>query len=334
MTRPCPGMREAMARAVVGDAVLDGDPTTEVLEERVATLLGKEAGLFFPSGIMANQAALAALGVPGTEVLLEESSHVFHYEEGAVGAHLVGMQLRTIPTPDGRLTPNRLSEALRVPSRFTPLASVLVVENTHLASGGGVMPSRTMKALSEAAARNGLRVHLDGARLWNASVATGEPLSALAAGADTVMVSFSKGLGAPVGSVLAGSRTVLETAWRVRRRLGGGMRQTGMLAAAALYALDHHLDDLARDHARAERFAEEAGLVPGLRARPPESNIVLVDVEDGPEAALELLDEMERRDVRLIRFGKARVRAVFHRDVTDQDLDRAIEGLRAVCGDG
>lgn len=328
VTRPSAGMRSAMAEAVVADDMLDGDPTTQRLQTRVADLLGMEAALFFPSGVMANQTALAVLGRPGTEVLFERDSHVFHFEEGAVGAQLLGLQLRPVATTDGTLTPDILEAAFRVESRFTPLDSVLVLENTHLMSGGRVLDPKAMAALVGTARERGLSIHLDGARLWHAAAALGTGLDELCVGADTVMVALSKGLGAPAGSILAGSAATMERAWRVRRRLGGGMRQTGVLAAAALYALDHHMDDFAADHRRAARFADAVNQMPGLSAATPETNIVLVDVAGDRSGAEEALSGLEVRGVRLIRFGATRIRAVFHRDVADPGLELAITALR------
>lgn len=332
VTRPSNGMRAAMAAAEVADDMLDGDPTTARLQRQIAALLDKEAALFFPSGVMANQAALAVLGTPGTEVLFEQDSHVFHFEEGAVGAHLVGLQMRPVPTADGALTVDVLERSFRVASRFTPRDSVLVIENTHLMSGGRVMDTKTTRGLVELAHARGLRVHLDGARLWHAAAALGNEPTDLCAGVDTVMISLSKGLGAPAGSILAGSQADMDKAWRVRRRLGGGMRQTGVLAAAALYALDEHRDDFAADHRRARQLAAVVCECAGLRAQEPETNIVLVDVEGGAAATEALLDALEGEGVRLIRFGPMRVRAVFHRDVDDEGLARAISALRAWSG--
>ena len=322
-------MRRVMAEAPVGDDVLDGDPTTARLETVAADLLGMERALFLPSGVMGNQIALALLARPATEVLLDADAHVFHFEEGAQGAQFLGLQLRPVPSEDGVLDAESLRGALRVQSRFTPEASVLVIENTHLMSGGRVLDVPGHRDLVRAAREAGLRVHLDGARLWNAATATGAAPAELCAGCDTVMVSLSKGLGAPVGSLLAGSEDGMERAWRLRRRWGGGMRQSGVLAAAALHALHHHREDIARDHERARRFAQRMGGLPGLSARSPETNIVLVDVEAGADAAVALLADLETRGVRLIRFGAARVRAVFHRDVDDADVERACDAVAA-----
>lgn len=328
VTRPTDAMREAMATAPVGDDTLDGDPTTRRLEERVAGLLGKERSLFFPSGIMANQTALAVLSAPGTEVVLEASAHILEYEEGAA-AQFSGVQLRPVATVDGVMTPEDVAAAIRDPSPYLPRTSVLSIENTHMGSGGRVQPQGAVEGVARMARERGVAVHLDGARLWHASVASGDSPAELARPADTVMVSLSKGLGAPVGSMLAGPAPVMEEAWRIRRRLGGGMRQSGILAAAALHALDHHLDRLEEDHRRARVLAERLGDLPGVAVTPPETNVVLLDLgdDDRRERALEAL---ESRGVRLSRLGRGQLRAVPHLDIDDPAVDRAVKVVSEV----
>src|SRR5437867_7057546 len=255
VTKPSPGMRRAMAEAEVGDDVLDGDPTTRRLEQRVAELLGTEDALFFPSGTQANQTAIALVTEPGTELLLEADAHLIHYELAGVAA-LAGVQIRPVLTADGLLTPERVRAAMRAPSPDVPRATALAIENTHNAAGGRVLGVNPWDALVRTAREARLRVHLDGARLWNAAVAAGVPPAQLAQGADTVIVSLSKGLGCPVGSCLGVNKEQRARAWEVRRRLGGGMRQSGILAAAGLYALDHNLPRIGEDHANSTRFAE------------------------------------------------------------------------------
>jgi threonine aldolase len=329
VTRPTPAMRRAIAEAEVGDDVLGDDPTVRRLEERVAALLGKEAALFFPSGTQANQTAILLLGRPGTEVICEAQAHIYHYEMGAAAAW-AGVQLRPVPTPDGVLTPDLVRAHIRPRSPHLLPTSAVTVENTHNAAGGKVVPLETLRAVHGAARDHGLPVHLDGARLWNASAATGVPLAAYAGCADTVMVSFSKGLGCPVGSALAATRALIEEARTIRKRLGGGMRQVGILAAAALYALDHHVDRLPEDHRRARRLAELANDVPGLRATEPETNIVMIDIEipglDAGTAAARLAAE----GVLLVPFGPSRLRAVTHLDVDDAGIERAGAALQAL----
>jgi threonine aldolase len=332
VTRPTPGMREAMAGAEVGDDVLDHDPTTLALEEKIAGLLGKESALFFPSGVQANQTALAVHGRPGSEVIHEAGAHIFNYEEGA-GAALSGLQLRPVPTLDGLLTPELVREAIRPPSPYVISTSLIALENTHNGAGGKILPLETMREIRNVADEAGLPIHLDGARLWHACVETGATPADFGALADTVMVCLSKGLGAPVGSLLAGTRDLLARAWRVRRRLGGGMRQSGILAAAGIYALDHHRDRLARDHVRAKILAEGAGRIPGVRVGVPETNIVMLDFPDEAVSLEGVLSALADAGVLMARFGPRRLRAVTHLGVDDAGVERALVALaRAMRG--
>ena len=330
VTRPTPGMREAMMAADVGDDVLDRDPTTRLLEEQVASLLGKEAALFFPSGVQANQTALAVHGRPGTEVILEAGAHIFNYEEGA-GAALSGLQLRPVPTPDGLLTPDLVRNAIRPDSPYIHPTCLIALENTHNGAGGKILPRETMQAIRGVARESRLPVHLDGARLWHACVESGLTPRDYASMADTVMVCLSKGLGAPVGSLLAGPREFMALAWRVRRRLGGGMRQSGFLAAAGIYALEHHRERLQDDHARARAFADGAAGIPGIAVVAPETNIVMLDFPDPEVSVDDVLAILAAEGVLLVRFGPRRLRAVTHLDIDDDGLDKALEVLaRAV----
>lgn len=319
-------MREAMAAAPVGDDVLDGDPTTRALEARVAELLGKEGALFFPSGLMANQTAIAVQAGWGTEVVVEGDAHVFHYEEGA-GAALSGVQMRPLPTPDGVLTPELLEMGVRPVSPYLPRTSLVCVENTHLATGGTVVSPEALDAVGAAARELGLPIHMDGARLWHAKVATGRPLTDFTRSVDTVMVCLSKGLGAPVGSMLAGPAEVLEAAWRVRRRLGGAMRQSGILAAAGLHALEHHRDRLVEDHDRARRIAAAFDALPGFAAAPPETNIVMIDALNGSGDVQRMVDFLAEAGIRILPFGPTRLRGVLHMDVDPEGEALIVERL-------
>jgi threonine aldolase len=321
-------MRRVIAQAEVGDAVLGDDPTVDELERFAAELLGKERALFFPSGIMANQAALLVLAPPGTEAVIEAGGHILNYEESAAAA-LGGIQLRAVATPYGLLTPGLVAEAIRVPSLYLPQTSLVCVENTHNSAGGRVMPLPQLAAIAGVAREHGVRLHLDGARLPNASVAAGVAMREFAAHADTVMVSLSKGLGAPVGSVLAGSQEHMERVWRARRRLGGGMRQAGLLAAAALYALRHNFERLAEDHRRARELAAGVGAIKGLDAAVPDTNIVMVELRDERLAAAAVLQGLEEQGVRMTAFGARRLRAVTHLDVDDEAISRAIDVVAA-----
>ncbi len=331
VTRPSSAMRRAMAEARVGDAVLGDDPTAAELERYAAELLGKERALFFPSGIMGNLAALLVLAEPGTEAVIDATGHVANWEEGGASA-FGGIQLRGVPTPDGLLTPELAAEAIRPASPFVIRTSVLCLENTHNGAGGRTLSPERTSAVAEVARERGVRVHLDGARLPNAAAALGVPMAELAAPADTVMVALSKGLGAPVGSVLAGPAEAMERAWRVRRRLGGGMRQAGIVAAAGLYALRHNLERLTEDHARARRLADAAAALPGVRPVAPETNILMLDLEDPRLAPQAVLAGLEERGVRLTRFGPRRLRAVTHLDVDDAGVERAAAALEEVVG--
>jgi threonine aldolase len=319
VTKPSPGMRRAMAEAEVGDDVLDGDPTTRRLEERIAELLGTEDALFFPSGSQANQTGIWLVTEPGTELLIEANAHLIHYEMAGV-ASLSGVQIRPIATPDGLLTPELVRAALRPASPHVPRISALAIENTHNLAGGRVLDAAAVEGLIGAARAARLGVHLDGARLWNAAVSAGVKPARLAQGVDTVMVSLSKGLGCPVGSCLGLRKDQRARAWEIRKRLGGGMRQSGILAAAGLYALDHNLDRVVEDHANATRFAEILSDNPALRPSDPESNIVMVDLQSDAQAAS---TQLAQAGVRMSAYGPQRLRAVMHLDVSRADVERA-----------
>ena len=324
-------MRQAMAEAEVGDDVLDQDPTTRRLERRVAELLGQDDALFFPSGTQANQTAIALLTRPGTELLLEANAHLVHYELGGVAANW-GVQIRPIASPDGLLSGELLGAALRPASPHVPRAGAVAIENTHNAAGGRVMPPAVMDGIIAVAQDAGLRVHLDGARLWNGAAALGVPPSRLARGAATVMVSLSKGLGCPVGSCLAFAAGQRSLAWEIRKRLGGGMRQSGILAAAGLYALDHNLQRITDDHANARLLAEQLGPCPAVRAAVPETNIVMIDLVRPGDNAATVLPTLAEAGVLLVPFGAVRLRAVTHLDVSRSDVARAADVIRSVLG--
>ncbi|HMG17660.1 MAG TPA: GntG family PLP-dependent aldolase, partial [Gemmatimonadales bacterium] len=315
VTKPSPAMRRAMADAEVGDDVLDGDPTTRRLEERIAELLGTEDALFFPSGTQANQTGIALVTEPGTELLLEANAHLVRYEMAGVAA-ISGVQIRPILTPDGRLTPELLRNTVRAPSPHVPRATALAIENTHNAAGGRALDAGAVDGLVRAARAARLAIHVDGARLWNAAAAVGVPPARLTQGADTVMVSVSKGLGCPVGSCLAFKKTWRARAWEIRKRLGGGMRQSGILAAAALYALDHNLGRIGEDHANAKRFAEILSDSQTVRPSAPETNIVMLDLLRDGDSSESVVPRLAQAGVRVVPFGPRRLRAVTHLDVS------------------
>ena len=329
VTRPSAAMRRAMAQAEVGDDVLEHDPTTLRLEERIAGLLGKDAALFFPSGTQANQTGIRLVSKPGTEVLIEANAHLVHYELAGL-ADLSRVQIRPVPTPDGVLTAELLRAAVRAPSPHVPRLSAIAIENTHNAAGGKVMPAAVAEGVGALARELKLPLHLDGARLWNAAAALGVPPARLAAPATTVMVSLSKGLGCPVGSCLAFPKAAREEAWEIRKRLGGGMRQSGILTAAGLWALEHNLGRIADDHANAKRLAAGLAGHPAVRMIPPDTNILIVDLLRDSDTADAVIPKLAAKGVLVTSFGPRRLRAVTHLDVSAADIERAIEVIAGV----
>ncbi len=331
VTRPTPAMREAMARAVVGDDVYGEDPTVKELEERTAALLGKEAALFVSSGTMGNQLALLTGTRRADEVIVGEDAHMAFYESGAAPM-LAGVQFAVAGT-GGLFGADDVVRATKPSAYYHPRSSLVAVENTHNRGGGRVFPQRDVLEIAAVARRHGLGLHLDGARLWNASVATRLPPRELATPFDSVSVCFSKGLGAPVGSCFASDRDRVIAARRFRKILGGGMRQVGLLAAAALHALDHHVDRLAEDHARARRLAEALVGAPGVRLDPArvETNIVVFETALPAEG---LVERVRREGVLLSVMGTHLVRVVTHLDVDDAAVSTAIDVVRRVLRDG
>jgi threonine aldolase len=330
VTRPTPAMRRAIMDAEVGDDVFGDDPTVQALERRVAELAGKEAALYVPSGTMGNQLAIRCHTEPGDEVLLEPESHIFLYEQGGLGANS-GCLAHLVPGERGLVTPAEVVAAVRDPADdHVARVRLLCVENTHNRQGGVVVPLERLQAVAAVARAHGVAVHLDGARLWNAGVASGIPLRDWAATADSVMMCFSKGLGAPVGSILTGSGDFIRRAHRVRKRWGGGMRQVGILAAACLYALDHHLERLADDHRRAKTLAAGFAQAPGVRIIEPETNIVIVTLEHPALDPAALLRALEARGVRMVAFGARRLRAITHLDVDDAGVAGAVTAFGEV----
>lgn len=325
VTKPTAGMRRAIAEAEVGDDVLGDDPTVQRLEARIAEILGKEASVFFPSGTMANQTALHVIAERGTEVVIDGRAHILDWELGGAAAN-AGVQLNAVATEDGLLTAELVARAIRPGLKFQVRTTAVCIENTHNGAGGKILALDEMKRIRDLAREKKLRVHLDGARLWNASAATGVPEAEFAACADTVMVTLSKGLGCPVGSMLAGTRQDMEYARVIRRRFGGAMRQSGILAAAGLYALEHHRTRLKEDHANATLFARLASEIPKARVVPPDTNIVMIDVDN----AVDVVSRMAEQGVAIVPFTPTRVRAVTHLDVAEQDIRKAADALKMV----
>ncbi len=321
-------MRAAMAAADVGDDERDGDPTTRRLEQRVAALLGKEDALFFPSGVMANQAAVWVHTPRGTEVLLDVDAHMVHSEIAGIAA-LSGAQVLPVVPTGLVMSADDLCRALRPASRYLPAASLVCVENTHNGAGGKITELPELRAIRRVAAEHGLPVHMDGARLWNASIASGIALSEYADCADTVMVALSKGLGAPIGAMLAGTHAQMERAWTARKLFGGAMRQTGILAAAALHALDHHIDRLADDHANARLLADAVDGAGGATVVPPDTNIVMIDLPPGISSAT-IVEAANEAGVLAADWSPTRIRLVTHLDVSTADAKRAGAVLRHI----
>lgn len=328
VTRPSVAMRAAIAAAEVDDDVLGKDPTVERLERRTAELLDKEAALFFPSGTQANQTGILLHTEPGSEAICEADAHVFHYEY-ASASWLAGVQLVPVASERGRLPEDRVRAAIRPGDRHHPRTTLICVEQTHGASGGSVVPLDRLEAVRRVADEHGLPIHMDGARLWHAAVALGRPPADVAVTADTVMASLSKGLGCPAGSMLAGPGELIERAWTIRKRLGGGMRQVGILAAAGLHALEHHLPRLDEDHARARRLYEACREIEGLSPVEPDTNTLRIDVTRDGLAAAEVERRLHERGVWILALGPDWLRAVTHRDVDDEGIERAIEALRS-----
>ncbi|MEO8084475.1 MAG: low-specificity L-threonine aldolase [Ardenticatenales bacterium] len=332
LTHPTPEMRAAMAEAQVGDDVFGEDPTVRRLEERAAGLMGKEAALFVASGTMGNLVALLVHCGRGDECIVGDEAHTFYYECGGMAA-LGGIQPRTLPNrPDGTLDVDGIRAAVRPVNVHFPPTRLICLENTHNRMGGAVLDATYMHAVRAVADENDVRVHLDGARLFNAAVALGVPAAALAADADSVTFCLSKGLAAPVGSVLCGSRPFIDAARRARKMVGGGMRQAGVLAAAGIVALDTMVDRLAEDHAHARRLADGLRALPGVTPAPDagRTNIVVAGL-DRPDMDVDaLIERMAAEGVRFFSVGPRRFRLVTHWQVTGDDVDRALAAFGRV----
>lgn len=330
VTRPTPDMRRAMAEAVVGDDVLGDDPTVIELERRVAALMGKPAAVFVPSGTMANQTAIRAHTEPGDEVIAHEDSHILHYETGAPAA-LSGVMTREARGERGLFDVGEVDRLFRPESPIAPRSRLLVMENTQNRGGGAVWPLDRFRHVAQRGRELGLRVHLDGARIWNASATTGVEPAEYAAEVDSVSCCFSKGLGAPVGSAVAGDAAFAARVRRFRKMFGGAMRQSGILAAAALHALEHHRVRLADDHAHAKLIGEAVTTNGGLSlAFPVETNIVIFDVAPALGTAAGVCERLRSAGVWCLPFGSQRVRMVTHLDVSRAMVERACGVIRAL----
>ena len=334
VTKPTPAMRKVMAEAEVGDDVFGEDPTVNILQEKVAKLLGKEAALFVPSGTMANQLSIKSHTQPGDEVIIESSSHPYNFEGGA-GAAISGIQFRCLQGVRGTLEPSQIEEAIRPADHHFPVTRLVCLENTHNRGGGSILPLEKMAEIYRLVKSKELLVHLDGARLWNACVATGIKPHEYAQWADSVSVCLSKGLGAPVGSLVAGSKPFIDRVHRFRKMLGGGMRQAGIIAAAGIYALDHHLERLQEDHQNAKRLAVGLKEFKGVSIDPRhvETNIVIFDLAGTAIRSAQLAEAMKKEGVLIHAISKTQIRLVTHLDVTDKDIEKTLKAFEKILGE-
>ena len=329
-TRPSAAMKAAMMEAELGDEQNGDDPTINALCERMAALLGKQAAMFLPTGTMCNQIAILGHCRPGDEILAHESAHILTSEGGAPGA-LAGAMILGLPGADGQFDADALRAGFRPKSRYCPPQTLMAVEQTANQGGGAVWPLQALNEVAEVAHAQGLATHMDGARLMNAVVASGVPAAEMVAGFDTVWLDFTKGLGAPLGAVLAGSTEFIGAAWRWKQRMGGAMRQGGICAAACLYALDHNIDRLAEDHANARSLARGVAQIPGLTVQHPETNLVYIDTSASGMDATELSRRAAQHGVLISVMGEHRARACTHLDVTAAQVAEAESVIRAIA---
>ena len=334
VTKPTEAMREAMARAEVGDDVYGEDPTVNRLQEMVAGLLGKKAALFVPSGTMANQLAIRIQTQPGQEVIAESKAHIVRYEQGAAGA-LAGVQLHWVTGDRGIMGPEHIEAAIRPKDQHSIQTALICLENTHNAGGGTIYPLSTIERIRAVASAHGVPMHLDGARLFNAVAATTLPPAAYAQHFETVSVCLSKGLGAPAGSLLlTNDPALIDKARRFRRMYGGAMRQAGILAAAGIYALEHHIGRLKDDHDNAKRLARKLQQIPAVTINPQhvESNIIIFDIIGHRLCPSELVTALRREHVLINAVGGTSFRAVTHLDVSTRQIDAAADAFARILG--
>jgi threonine aldolase len=327
-TKPTPAMREAMARAEVGDEQVGDDPTTNELNARVADLLGKEAAVFMPSGTMCNVTATLVHCRPGDEILAHETAHIIAREGGAHAA-LGGFQIVPLRGADGQFSPDALRAALHPRTRYQAPQTLASVEQTANIGGGTIWKKAALDEVAKIAKSAGMATHMDGARLMNATVATGISARDMTAGWDSAWIDFSKGLGAPIGGVIAGTRAFIDEVWRWKQRLGGSMRQSGICAAACLYALDHNVDRLADDHANARALARGLSQISGIEVQAPETNLVFFKPDGAGVSGDKMVAELHKRGVMLAMMD-GRIRACTHLDVTAAMIDEALGHIRAI----
>ena len=328
-TRPTPAMREAIARAEVGDEQIGDDPTVNVLCERVADLLGKQAAVFLPSGTMCNVAATLVHCRPGDEILAHETAHIIAREGGAHAA-LGGFQITPLKGADGKFTPDTFRSALHPRSRYQPPQTVVSVEQTANIGGGTIWNKADLDEVVKIARSGGLATHMDGARLMNACVASGIAARDMAAGWDSAWIDFSKGLGAPVGAVIAGTRDFIDEVWRWKQRLGGSMRQAGICAAACVFALDHHVDRLTDDHANARTLARGLSQIAGMEVQGPETNLVFFRPDNAGVSGEKMVAALRQRGV-LLAIMDGRIRACTHLDVSADMIEETVGLVRDIA---
>lgn len=325
VTKPTPAMLKAMIEAEVGDDVFGEDPTVNKLQEKISKMFGKEAALFVPSGVMGNQVCIKTHTHPGDEIISEQDSHIVVYENAAPAA-LSGVLIKTLPGDMGVITVDQIKKAIRPKAYYLPKTTLICLENTHGRAGGTIFPLQEIKRIGELVLSEGIKMHLDGARLWNALVASGVSLHEYAGYFDSVSVCFSKGLGAPVGSMILGTEEFIERARTYRKMFGGGMRQVGILAAAGIYALDHHIDRLKEDHEKARYFAERISNLKifHINMASVQTNMVITDIVDSTLTQDQILRTLQSRGVLLTPERHNSVRAVMHLDVTKKDVEEAL----------
>jgi len=332
VTKPSLAMRAAIAKAEVGDDVFGEDPTAQELQRRVADLLGKEAALFVPSGTMANQLGVRAQTHHGDEIIIARTSHQYNYESGGLAA-ISGVQVNVVDGERGRFRREDIESKVRPDDQHFGPTSLICIENTTNVGGGAIFDLDEIKRIREFACTNSLGMHLDGARLFNACVETNIPAREYAAQFDSVSVCLSKGLGAPVGSVLAGTAEVIRTAHRFRKMLGGGMRQVGILAAAGLYAIEHNIDRLKEDHQRAKRLGDAVTSMGSLKLKwPVDTNFVMIELSDSGMPAVEAVSRLKAEGVGIMNLDSTSLRAVTHLDIDDEGINYAIDAFRRVFG--
>jgi threonine aldolase len=331
-TRPTPGMREAMARAEVGDEQIGDDPSVNLLCDRVAELMGKEAAVFLPSGTMCNVTATLVYCRPGDEILAHVSAHIIA-REGGTHAALGGFQITPLTGPDGKFTPDTFRAALHPRTRYQPPQTLVSAEQTANIGGGTIWKKadldEVVKIAKSEAKAGPLATHMDGARLLNATVATGISARDMTSGWDSAWIDFSKGLGAPIGAVLAGTRDFIDEVWRWKQRLGGSMRQAGICAAACTYALDHHVDRLAEDHANARALARGLSQIQGIEVQEPETNLVFFRPDGAGISAIDMVAALNKRGVQ-IAVMDGRIRACTHLDVTSAMIEEMLGHVREI----